>query len=181
MVVAGALLALAIPGSAQAFVECGNPRGPAENVTATNVSCSDARTFARKVARRHVTRSQRLALPGWRAYFLRVRRLSGKYDVRATRANKVIRFQYPLGGGGSGRNCDPNYAGACLRPNVSDYDCAGGSGDGPYYTGPVRVVGDDHYDLDRDGDGVALRGLVVSPGEVGSLVEANDRGLVAEG
>src|ERR1041384_7280689 len=52
-------------------------------------------------------------------------------------------------------NCDPNYAGACLRPDVSDYDCAGGSGDGPYYVqGPIRVVGVDHYHLDRDGDGV---------------------------
>jgi hypothetical protein len=37
---------------------------------------------------------------------------------------------------------------------VSDYDSAGGSGNGPYYTGPVRVVGDDHYGLDRDGDGL---------------------------
>jgi hypothetical protein len=27
--------------------------------------------------------------------------------------------------------CDPNYEGACLDPNASDYDCAGGSGDGP--------------------------------------------------
>jgi hypothetical protein len=30
--------------------------------------------------------------------------------------------------------CDPNYSG-CLNPNSSDYDCAGGSGDGPDYTG----------------------------------------------
>lgn len=52
--------------------------------------------------------------------------------------------------------CDPNYKGACLKPNVSDYDCAGGSGDGPYYVqGPITVVGDDHYGLDRDGDGIA--------------------------
>lgn len=49
--------------------------------------------------------------------------------------------------------CDPNYAGACLDPNASDYDCAGGSGDGPKYTGTVRVVGDDHFGLDADGDG----------------------------
>jgi len=49
--------------------------------------------------------------------------------------------------------CDPNYAGACLDPNAVDYDCAGGSGDGPEYTGPVTVVGSDHYGLDRDGDG----------------------------
>jgi hypothetical protein len=51
--------------------------------------------------------------------------------------------------------CDPNYKGACLDPNSSDYDCAGGSGDGPDYTGFVEVVGDDPYDLDRDGDGIA--------------------------
>lgn len=36
---------------------------------------------------------------------------------------------------------------------MSDYDCEGGSGDGPGYTGPVTVVGSDDYDLDRDGDG----------------------------
>jgi hypothetical protein len=53
-----------------------------------------------------------------------------------------------------GRQCDPNYAGACLDPNASDYDCAGGSGDGPLYTGPVQVVGDDHYGLDSDNDGL---------------------------
>jgi endonuclease YncB( thermonuclease family) len=55
---------------------------------------------------------------------------------------------------GGGRSCDPNYTG-CLDPNASDYDCAGGSGEGPRYTGPVRVRGDDHFDLDRDGDGLA--------------------------
>jgi hypothetical protein len=49
--------------------------------------------------------------------------------------------------------CDPNYVGACLDPNSYDYDCAGGSGDGPDYTGPVTVVGSDHYGLDADGDG----------------------------
>jgi len=52
--------------------------------------------------------------------------------------------------------CDPNYKGACLDPNVSDYDCAGGTGDGPKYVeGPVTVVGTDVYGLDRDGDGIA--------------------------
>jgi hypothetical protein len=52
-------------------------------------------------------------------------------------------------------NCDPSYRGACLKPDSPDYDCEGGSGDGPDYTGEVRVVGPDHYDLDRDGDGIA--------------------------
>jgi hypothetical protein len=58
---------------------------------------------------------------------------------------------------GGGSNCDPSYKGACLDPNSSDYDCEGGSGDGPDYTGTVTVVGDDHFGLDRDGDGVGCQ------------------------
>lgn len=50
--------------------------------------------------------------------------------------------------------CHPNYSG-CLNPNASDYDCSGGKGDGPYYTGAVRVIGTDVFRLDRDGDGWA--------------------------
>ena len=51
-------------------------------------------------------------------------------------------------------NCDSNYSG-CV-PIASDVDCAGGSGNGPAYVqGPIRVIGVDIYDLDRDGDGVA--------------------------
>ena len=49
--------------------------------------------------------------------------------------------------------CDPNYSGACLDPYSSDYDCEGGSGNGPDYTGTVSVVGEDHYELDADNDG----------------------------
>jgi hypothetical protein len=146
-------LAAAFPGTASAYVECGDPRGAARNVTAVNVSCADARVFARKVARRGVTRSGSISLPGWRAYYARVRRAGGEYDVRATRARKVIRFQYAARRSGGG-SCDPNYAGACLDPSSPDYDCEGGSGDGPDYTGQVTVVGDDHFDLDADGDGI---------------------------
>jgi hypothetical protein len=41
-------------------------------------------------------------------------------------------------------NCDPSYEGECLNPDSPDYDCAGGSGDGPdHVEGPVTVVGDD--------------------------------------
>ena len=50
--------------------------------------------------------------------------------------------------------CDPNYEGACLDPNAPDYDCEGGSGNGPDYTGEVIVVGKDHFGLDADGDGI---------------------------
>jgi hypothetical protein len=59
------------------------------------------------------------------------------------------------GGSGAESDCDPNYEGQCLDPNSPDYDCEGGSGNGPDYTGPVMVVGDDHFGLDRDGDGAA--------------------------
>ena len=52
-------------------------------------------------------------------------------------------------------SCDSNYSGACV-PVARDVDCAGGSGNGPaYVSGPVTVVGNDIYGLDRDGDGVA--------------------------
>lgn len=66
----------------------------------------------------------------------------------------------PSGSGGSptttagGDNCDPSYSGACLSPNSSDYDCEGGTGDGPDYVGEVQVTGSDPFDLDADGDGV---------------------------
>ena len=49
--------------------------------------------------------------------------------------------------------CDSNYSG-CLDPNSPDYDCEGGEGDGPDYTGTVEVRGYDQFDLDRDGDGI---------------------------
>lgn len=49
--------------------------------------------------------------------------------------------------------CDPNYSG-CLDPNASDYDCEGGSGDGPLYTGTVEVLGVDHYGLDANNNGI---------------------------
>jgi len=52
------------------------------------------------------------------------------------------------------RNCDPSYPDVCLDPDAVDYDCAGGSGNGPEYVeGPIRVRAPDPFDLDRDGDG----------------------------
>jgi hypothetical protein len=49
-------------------------------------------------------------------------------------------------------HCTPGYS-PCLTP-AYDYDCAGGSGDGPKYVyGVERVTGSDPYDLDADGDG----------------------------
>jgi beta-lactam-binding protein with PASTA domain len=49
--------------------------------------------------------------------------------------------------------CTPGYS-PCL-PVASDYDCAGGTGNGPkYVSGTVKVTGTDQDDLDSDGDGI---------------------------
>jgi hypothetical protein len=49
-------------------------------------------------------------------------------------------------------DCHPSYR-PCI-PFARDVDCAGGSGNGPEYTGRVEVIGPDDYDLDRDHDGI---------------------------
>ncbi|WP_322761267.1 hypothetical protein [Frankia sp. Cr2] len=51
-------------------------------------------------------------------------------------------------------NCDPAYPDVCLHDGIGDYDCAGGSGDGPNYVrGPLRVRSPDPFGLDHDHDG----------------------------
>ena len=54
----------------------------------------------------------------------------------------------------AGKKCHPSYEGRCLKTNAGDYDCIGGSGDGPNYTSRVRVVGPDVFRLDADHDGI---------------------------
>lgn len=55
--------------------------------------------------------------------------------------------------GSTARKCHPSYKLKCLNPNAYDYDCIGGSGNGPLYTGLVKVVGPDVFRLDTDHDG----------------------------
>src|SRR6266508_3435952 len=44
------------------------------------------------------------------------------------------------------RNCDPAYPDACLHDGIGDYDCAGGSGNGPNYVeGPITVRAPDPF------------------------------------
>jgi PASTA domain len=53
-------------------------------------------------------------------------------------------------------DCTPGYSPCLVEHNGADYDCAGGSGDGPYYTVPgvtYRVTGSDPYGLDADNNG----------------------------
>lgn len=55
----------------------------------------------------------------------------------------------------TGGGCHPSYSGACV-PIDSDVDCEGGGGNGPsYIRGPFSVIGEDVYDLDRDGNRTA--------------------------
>jgi len=71
--------------------------------------------------------------------------------VKITVAKKAPPPPKPAAPAPAPSNCTPGYD-PCLPP-ASDYDCLGGSGDGPEYTGAVRVTGSDPYDLDADGDG----------------------------
>lgn len=81
----------------------------------------------------------------------RERRLARQRERRRERQAAAAAAAEDDGGGGG--NCTPGYS-PCLPP-ASDYDCAGGTGDGPEYAqGPVEVSGDDPYGLDDDNDGV---------------------------
>jgi hypothetical protein len=114
--------------------------------TANRAARNDAaarRAAKARAARRAKARAER------RAAEARAARRRQKARERA--AAEAARRQTATG---SSSKCDPNYKGACLDPSASDYDCEGGSGDGPKYTGPVQVVGSDPFDLDRDRDGV---------------------------
>jgi len=52
------------------------------------------------------------------------------------------------------RNCDPAYPDVCLPDGIGDFDCAGGSGNGPNYVkGPIRVLSPDPFRLDADHNG----------------------------
>ena len=52
-------------------------------------------------------------------------------------------------------SCDPSYPSVCIPVGAADYDCAGGSGNGPnYIAGPLTVLPPDPHGLDSDGDGV---------------------------
>ncbi len=60
------------------------------------------------------------------------------------------------GGGGGGGSCTAGYSPCLVNYGGADYDCFGGSGNGPYYTAPgvvYRVTGSDPYGLDADNDG----------------------------
>jgi hypothetical protein len=118
-----------------------------------------ARKTHRKAHRRHVMAVNRAKVRARHARHqarIRAREAATRRAHRAEirQAHRDEREERELAAAPEESECDPNYSGACLMPNVSDYDCEGGSGNGPYYTGEVMVVGVDHYGLDADGDGI---------------------------
>jgi FlgD Ig-like domain len=80
----------------------------------------------------------------------------GQKIVSAWRKAVLKRKPSGGGGGGGGSNCTPGYSPCLVNHGGADYDCYGGSGNGPYYTTPgvvYRVTGSDPYGLDADNDG----------------------------
>jgi hypothetical protein len=83
-------------------------------------------------------------------------------DVCLSDVSRTRKHNHPeeLGGGGGGgggtQNCTAGYSPCLIYHGGADYDCFGGSGNGPYYTEPgvvYTVTGSDPYDLDADSDG----------------------------
>jgi hypothetical protein len=72
--------------------------------------------------------------------------------VEAAQAQRELEAQEEIEEEGEEELAECDYS-PCLPP-ASDYDCEGGSGDGPAYTGTVEVTGVDIYGLDADGDGI---------------------------
>jgi hypothetical protein len=148
------LLAL-VTAAGLACGEADDPTSDRPAATQDTTAIREARE-ARAAARRERAAAQRQARREARRARIRAERraqlrASRRAERAAARAAEAARAEAQA----QESDCDPNYSGACLDPGASDYDCAGGSGDGPEYTGPVQVVGSDPHGLDSDGDGYA--------------------------
>ncbi len=114
--------------------------------TARSERSTDERKAARNAARRQAAAERRANARRHARSAVRAKR---RHDALVEKQRREAEQE---------SSCHPSYEGACLDPDASDYDCSGGSGDGPMYTGPVQMVGSDDFDLDRDGDGYACEG-----------------------
>jgi hypothetical protein len=73
----------------------------------------------------------------------------------AVAATAALTLTTAVGGASAQTNCDPSYPSMCLETGIGDYDCAGGSGDGPNYVqGPIEVRAPDPFGLDADHNGI---------------------------
>lgn len=125
---------------------------PAARLNATEQALTAARKSLRSVTRRlaRAEADQRSATRRLVALEEREQREAERAEARAIREEEALVAQEEEE---LASECHPSYSG-CLDPSSPDYDCAGGSGDGPDYTGTVTVTGYDEYGLDDDGDGV---------------------------
>jgi hypothetical protein len=153
-----ALTILLIVSAGLTLAACGSSDNSGSTRSAQEQRTTDAAQRARQRARR---RHEARATARRAAARLRIRaahqaavRQRHSEEREARLAAAEVRQQEEAEASEAESECDPNYSGACLNPHASDYDCEGGSGNGPYYTGEVSVVGEDHYGLDADGDGV---------------------------
>ncbi|GGU96725.1 hypothetical protein GCM10010182_10920 [Actinomadura cremea] len=171
--VSGLLLAAcgSTPAPPARAVLSASPTVPAATTPAETAPAVDRRTVTRKrpipfttrkvndpSLDRGATRVKRSGAEGVMTYTYEVTYTDGEPTAKKLLGEKVTKkpvSRIIAVGTRSAPSCDENYSGACV-PIASDVDCEGGSGNGPaYVAGPVRVVGDDVYGLDRDGDGTA--------------------------
>lgn len=82
--------------------------------------------------------------------------VSAGTEVRHGRTIRLVISKGPKPPPPPTSNCTPGYSPCLIYHGGADYDCYGGSGDGPYYTEPgvvYAVSGSDPYGLDADNDG----------------------------
>lgn len=106
-------------------------------------------TLYSNVARKFVSGTMKIH----RLNQVRVLLLTGVLSISLSGCAKQANTSTGLPEPTTAKDCTPGYK-PCI-PAMSDYDCKGGQGDGPGYTGRVEVTGTDPYDLDRDGNGFA--------------------------
>jgi hypothetical protein len=148
------LLALALAGLTMGQDSCGTESGGGGDETTAAETEATERQDARE-RKREEARARKRAEARERKREKRRERKRREREKRRREARVTPPAPEPEAPAAQ-EDCHPSYKGACLDPDASDYDCAGGSGDGPKYAeGPITVVGSDDYDLDRDGDGTA--------------------------
>jgi len=82
--------------------------------------------------------------------------VSAGTEVRPGRTIRLVISKGPKPQPSPQPNCTSGYSPCLVYHGGADYDCYGGSGDGPYYTEPgivYTVSGSDPYGLDADNDG----------------------------
>jgi flagellar hook assembly protein FlgD len=87
----------------------------------------------------------------------RIQVLTTYYGQRAASPSRGVTIKRHQTATSTPSNCTPGYSPCLVYHGGADYDCAGGSGNGPYYTSPgvvYTVKGSDIYGLDANGNGL---------------------------